>query len=796
MKYLCRIWYAFLIILSLAAVGVSTIFFVFYFFSTDLPNHNFLKEYSPALSSRVFLRDGGKLCEYANEKRYFIPIDKVPGRLIKAFISVEDKHFFQHPGIDIIGVARSALKNIINYGTGRRPQGASTITQQVARIFLLRNNEISYIRKLKEAILSYRIENTLSKKQILERYLNQIYLGMGSYGVAAAAKTYFDKSLDELTTAECSYLATLAKGANLYHPEKHRNRAIRRRNWAIRRQFEDGYITQKEMKAAIAEDLKIVKHKDSEVPAEYFAGEIRRYLIEKYPSKSLNKNGLIIRATLDTKIQQCAQEALRKGIETIDRRYGWKGVIAEIDATTPRNMLISKLLAVDIPRGMEEFLRAIVLPTAVGKTQHVMTEGGEIGEILPADIRWAKTLKPGNVVMVTRVSGGKHDFFSLRQLPRVQGAIVVIDVHCGRILAMQGGYSFAQSEFNRAVQAMRQIGSAFKPFVYLAGLENGFAPNTIVDASPIEIDLGGNLGIWRPKNYHGAVLDRVTFRQAIEKSINTATIRIAQEVGLEKVARIAEKFGIFDVMPELLSYSIGAGETTLLKLTTAYAMFANGGKKITPTMVEYIQDKHGNVISRMDERRVDQVSYDAALPPRLNNNRPQILSEQSVYQLTSMLEGVMQRGSGASASWLNFPIAGKTGTSNDSRDTWFLGYTPDIAVGVFIGFDDYSKNLGRNANGSNTALPIFIDFMAAAMKHLQAKPFRVPNGIKLRKINSITGGPPTENSKQTIVEVFKDEDDDENREVDLSSSGRSNMVELIEERNDSSLAEPGIAGVY
>jgi penicillin-binding protein 1A len=752
--------YAVLALISIVAITLSSFFFVLYFFSSELPNHHLLREYSPDLSSRVFLRDGSRLCEYASERRYFIPIDKIPSKLIKAFISVEDKNFFTHPGIDIIRVIRSALTNLQNLGTGRRPRGASTITQQVARIFLIKSNELSYMRKIKEAILSYRIENTLSKMQILELYLNQIYLGLGSYGVAAAAKTYFDKTLDELTIAECAYLAALAKGAGNYHPKKHRDKAIERRNWALKRQFKNGHIGKSEMLAAAKEDLKVVIHTDgNDITARYFSEEIRKYLGKTFASQNLNKKGLIVRTTLDTNLQRCAIVALKKGIEEVDRRFGWRGPLTEIPILGSRRDILRKLKKILVPQGQQEFLRAVILST--NRTESVLvTEENTVGKLLATDHKWARKLKPGDVIMVSPLVEGKNrESFALKQLPQVQGAIVVLEVNSGRVLALQGGYDFSQSEFNRVTQSLRQMGSAFKPFVYLAGLENGFAPNSIIDAGPVEIDLGGTLGIWKPKNYHGSVLDRITFREALEKSVNTATIRIAQEVGIEKIAKIAEQFGIFKNMPLLWAYALGAGETSLLNLTAAYAMLANGGKRITPTMVEYIQDKRGKVLYRMDGRETTKERFDALLPPKLNDNRPQILSEQSVYQLTSLLEGVMCRGSGASAGFLNFPLAGKTGTSNESRDTWFIGYTPDIAVGIFIGFDNFSKSLGKNANGANTALPIFIDFMVAAKKYLTPKPFKVPGGIKLRKINVKTGIPSPWENYGTIIEAFKDEEE-------------------------------------
>jgi penicillin-binding protein 1A len=775
-------------------IGVTTLFLALYLLSSELPDHNSLKKYSPDVASQVFLQDGSKLHEYANEKRYFIPIDRIPRKLINAFVSAEDKHFFEHTGVDFFRILRSAIKNLENIGSGKRPQGASTITQQVARLFLIKNNEISYLRKIKEAILSFRIESVLSKQQILELYLNQIYLGMGSYGVAAAAKIYFDKTVDELTLSECSYLASLAKGANNYHPWRHREAALARRNWAIRRQLEDGFIIPEEANQAMEEEFKVVQQALPEETAEYFSEEVRKYLMEKFSFESLNKEGLVVRGTLDTRLQKCAYDVLRSGLEKVDRGFGWRGAIGRISVDKSSQEIVKELRKIATLSGAEKFLRAAVI-SVKNKNITILTESEELGKISETDRLWAQKIKTGDVVLVSRSNSEKEDF-SLKQVPILQGAIIVMETNTGRILAMQGGYSFKQSEFNRTTQAMRQIGSTFKPFVYLAGLENGFAPNTIIDASPVEVDLGGKLGIWKPRNYHGRILDKITFRQAIERSVNTATIRIAQEVGLDKIARISEKFGIFDNMPELISYALGAGETTLLRLTAAYAMLANGGKRISPTMVDYIQDKRGNTIFRADERSFDSnIGFDDELPPRLNDNRQQVLSEQSIYQLTSLLEGVMRRGSGASASFLNFPIAGKTGTSNESRDTWFIGYTQDIVVGVFVGFDDHSKSLGKEANGANTALPIFIDFMVKAQKYLSPKPFRVPPGIKLRKIDAETGGTPSSSkNNKTIVEAFKEDEDFEPQDIIREKRSISNLLE--EENSEPQRHIEQIHGIY
>lgn len=756
MKFIFRfVKYLLCALLGVACCAVLAVFVASRFFGEDLPDHNSLKRYHPDVATRVFLQDGSKLCEYASERRYFIPINRVPKRLINAFVAVEDKHFFEHNGLDFMGIVRSVIKNIKNYGMGKRPQGASTITQQVARIFLLKDSKVSYIRKIKEAILSLRIESALSKWQILELYLNQLYIGMGAYGVAAGAKIYFDKSLDELSIAECAYLAALAKGANNYHPVLHKDRALIRRNWAIGQLLKCGYISVREANQAYKEDLQVV-HPIPDETSGYFSEEVRKFLINKFPDESLNKSGLVVRATLDPRFQRCAYDALRKGLERIDRQYGWKGPITTIQIGNSQKKLVKQLQNINLPKGTDEYRRAVVLSKNKNLV-NVLTDNGDIGRLDENDVRWAKNLRTEDVVFV--VKNEKSHKYRLKQIPRVQGAMIVMEADSGRILAMQGGYSFEYSEFNRATQAKRQVGSAFKPFVYLAGLENGFAPNSIIDASPVEIDLGGSLGIWKPRNYRGVVLDRITFRRAIERSVNTATVRISEIVGLDKIARLAEKFGLFTNMPQYLSYALGAGETTLLQLTTAYSMFANGGKRIVPIMIDYVQNRYGQTIFKADNRTTDKhVRCNAPLPPFLYDNREQIADDRSIYQLNSLLEGVVKRGSAMEASHFGLPLAGKTGTSNDSRDVWFIGYTPDIVVGVFVGFDDHNKSLGQNASGTATALPIFVDFMEHAKSYITPKPFKVPTGIKLRKIDVESGGPITPDTKSTVIEAFKDDE--------------------------------------
>lgn len=775
MKFFRKLIRLLIALLIFGMASCAVVLLLLYTFASDLPDHNGLLNYSPSVATRVFLRDGSKLCEYADERRYFIPYNRIPQKLINAFVAAEDKHFFTHKGVDPLGIIRSVLKNLENIGTGRRPQGASTITQQVARIFLIQNNEISYIRKLKEAILSFRIESSMTKQQIIELYLNQLYMGLGRYGVAAAAKVYFDKSVHDLTIAECAYMASLAKGAGNYHPLKHKDRAIKRRNWVLQRQLEDGYLTAAEVEQAQQEDLHVVM-KVSDNSIDYFAEEVRKVLREKV--NNINSSGLIVRATLSPDMQKAAYIALRSGLERIDRGFGWRGPIKRIQYTKNENALLVELKNLALPKGAEEFVMAVVIDH--NKTSaRILTTQGEKGELAKNDLLWAKKLSVGDVILVKRGTNKQKAVWNLKQIPQVQGAMVVIETDTGRILAMQGGYSFHQSEFNRVTQAQRQMGSVFKPFVYLAGLENGFAPNTIIDASSLEIDLGNNLGVWKPQNYHGQVLDKVTFRRALERSINTATIRIAQSVGIDRIGKLARQFELFDSMPPYLSYAIGAGETTLLKLTTAYAIFANGGKKIVPTLIDYIQDRYGNPIFVSNECQVDEsYSLNDDMPPQLHDKRPQIIDAVSVYQITSLLEGVIQRGSAASAAKLAIPIAGKTGTTNHSRDTWFIGYTPDIAVGVFVGFDDFTRSLGRNANGANTALPIFIDFMERVKRHLKPRPFKVPCGVKLRQVDSETGEQSSSNGHNLIWEAFREDESENTPLIEPSDQDSSDKAVL------------------
>lgn len=767
-----------LFILGLAAVGVGAYLFASY--GRQLPDYTQLADYEPPVTTRVYAGDGRLLAEYAIEKRVYVPIDVVPQRVVDAFVSAEDKSFFQHPGVDVLGIARAALTNVKNLGSGRRLVGASTITQQVAKNFLL-GNEVSLERKIKEAILSFRIERAFTKRHILELYLNQIYLGRGSYGVAAAAVNYFNKSLEDLTIAEAAFLAALPKAPNNYDPDRHPEAALARRNWVIGRMEEDGRITHAEAEAARQIPIELRGRTNTEyVWAPDFAEEIRRELVARYGDKALYEGGLVVRSTLDPTLQKIAKRELRRGLETYDRRHGWRGPLARITLEGAGDTgWQEKLHAVTPPRDLGGWSMAVVLAVHRKGVEIGLADGSR-GQIPFAELKWARpwrkeqrigppvrrpsdVLAVGDVVAVEAVSvDGKgtpypEHSYGLRQIPAVDGAIVVLDPHTGRVLAMSGGYSYERSEFNRATQAMRQPGSAFKPFVYLTALEDGYAPTTLILDAPIVIDQGPGLPKWTPANYSKKFYGPTTMRVGLEKSRNLMTVRLAQTIGMKRVAETAKKFGIVDEMPPHLAFALGAGETTLLRLSTAYAMLANGGKRITPTLIDRIQDRRGKTVYRHDDRPCEgcRVSRWAGQPvPDIPDTREQVTDPASAYQVVSMLRGVVQRGTGVRVRAVGKPIAGKTGTTNDSKDTWFLGFTPDLVAGVFVGFDE-PKTLGKRETGSSVAAPIFRDFMKAALKDKPAVPFRIPPGIRLARIDAKTGRRAQPGDRYVIYEAFK-----------------------------------------
>ncbi|MFT5538955.1 MAG: penicillin-binding protein 1A [Alphaproteobacteria bacterium] len=779
-------------LLLAALVGVLGVFGMFYYFGRGLPDYQQLANYEPPVMTRVHAGDGSLITEYATEKRVFVPIGAMPKLVIKAFLAAEDKNFYSHPGVDFLGIVRAVVNNVINYASGRRPVGASTITQQVAKNFLL-TNEVSIERKAKEAILAFRIEHAFTKDRILELYMNEIYLGFGSYGVAAAALNYFNKPLDELSIAEAAFLAALPKAPSNYHPVRNHGAAKGRRNWVIERMLEEGFISRAQAMAAKSVSLVVREREDTLLTrAEYFAEEVRRELSERYGQNQLYRGGLSVRTTLEPALQSIADQVLRDGLIAYDRRHGWRGAYARIegDSTTPAPGAdwARRLALVPPPKGSAQWRQAVVL--TVSEQQAVLGfSDASRGRIPLADLKWARTalkkgskytnhlgprvksvaqvLAPGDVITVEQVvtdkgKGNKSAkaHYSLRQIPRVDGGLVALDPHTGRVLAMSGGYSFAASQFNRATQAYRQPGSAFKPFVYLAGLDSGFTPSSRILDAPFVIDQGPGLGLWKPQNYAARFYGPSTMRLGIEKSRNLMTVRLAQTIGMEKVVAYAKKFGIADKMKPTLAMALGAGETTLLRLTTAYAMLVNGGKQIEPSLIDRIQDRHGRTILRHDERKcpgcaVTPASVDAALTmPVIPDNRAQVADTRSAYQIVSMLQGVVLRGTGRRIKAVGKPLAGKTGTTNDSFDTWFMGFAPDLAVGVFIGFDK-PASLGRGETGSSVAAPVFKAFMERALKGHPAIPFRTPPGIRQVRVNPESGLLAQSGERRTILEAFK-----------------------------------------
>ncbi len=784
------IFYLLSLLLVLGAGGVGVVAWGLYTYGQGLPEYSQLEDYEPPVVTRVHGGDGRLLAEYATERRVFVPINAMPKRIIKAFLSAEDKNFYSHPGVDFISLASAMVDNIRNYGTNRRPRGASTITQQVAKNFLL-TNEVSIERKAKEAILAFRIERTLSKDRILELYLNEIYLGFGSYGVAAAALNYFDKPLDELTIAEAAFLAALPKAPNNYHPVRRREAAVTRRDWVIEQMGRNGFIAPSQVAEAKAQPLLVKPRSETEfVQAAYFTEEVRRELMERFGEKGVYGGGLSVRTTVDPRLQRIADNALRDGLMLYDRRHGWRGALYNIPVVAGWGDALADL---EKPAGMlAQWRMALVLVIERGKARIGFSDGS-LGEIPLAELKWARaweedqTLGPGvrrvgdvlakgDVILVEPVAEndegepyppGSH---ALRQIPDVGGAILAMDPHTGRVLAMSGGWDYEMSEFNRATQARRQPGSAFKPFVYLAALDNGYTPATRILDAPFVIDQGTGLGKWKPANYTKKFYGPSAMRLGIEKSRNLMTVRLAQTIGMEQVTEYARRFGIVDSMPPQLSMSLGAGETTLMRITTGYAMLVNGGKRVTPSLIDRVQDRNGRTVFRHDERPCagcGTPEWANAPVPKIPDPREQVADPTSSYQMVRMLEGVVQRGTGRRIAELGRPLAGKTGTTNDNVDTWFVGFAPDLVVGAYVGFDT-PRTLGRRDTGSNVAAPLFKLFMAEALKNRPAIPFRAPPGIIHVRINSETGTLARPGDRNVIQEVFKPgtEPTGENRVID------------------------------
>jgi len=761
----------------LAGAGI---FWVFWTYGKGLPDYQQLANYEPPVVTRIHAGNGALLAEYASEKRLFVPVEAIPPRLIHAFISAEDKAFYNHFGIDLRALARAIVTNIVNYGKGRRPVGASTITQQVTKNFLL-TNEVSIDRKIKEAILSLRMERAFSKDQILALYLNEIYLGRGSYGVAAAALNYFDKSLGQLELPEIAYLAALPKAPNNYHPVRNFRAATIRRNWVLDEMQQNGYISQNEADAAKAVPLRMIgKSGFDTAEAPYFTEEVRRQLISRFGETSLYDGGLSVRTTLDPYLQQIADNALERGLEALDRRQGWRGPLgvmlqgADIDKVLAaqtaklRANHFAALVTKVRPRSAEIYVngRNAIIPFELAFWAYPPRRDDGIRPPPLRDLR--KALSKDDIVIV-QPPGYTPDLirngfepapnhFALGQRPDVEGAIVALDPHTGRLLAMSGGYNYAESEFNRAIQAVRQPGSAFKPFVYLAALDAGYSPTTRILDAPLVVDQGPGKPKWKPANYTKRFYGPSIMRVGIEKSRNLMTARLAMTIGMDRVQKYAKRFGLNDNLPPFLSMSLGAGETTLLRLTSAYGMLVNGGRKITPSLIDRIQDRHGKTIYRHDARDcgscVAPDGWSNQPIPTLPDTREQLTDPASAFQMVSMLEGVIKRGTGRSINDLDQVVAGKTGTTNDNTNGWFIGFTPDLAIGVFIGYDR-PRPLGKRETGSTVAVPIFGDFLMRSQIDKPVIPFRRPNDIQVIPVHAETGERVLPKDPQAILEIFK-----------------------------------------
>ncbi len=777
MKFLVKFFgYLFGIGAALALLIAAGVWMYLQHLDEDLPDYTALKNYEPPVMTRVHAADGSLMAEYATERRMFLPIQAMPDRVKQAFISAEDKNFYSHIGVDPEGIARAAVRFVQNYGSGRRPEGASTITQQVAKNFLL-TNDLSIVRKIKEAILSLRIEQAYTKDEILELYLNENFFGLGAYGIAAAALIYYDKSVHELELDEVAYMAALLKAPNNYHPFRHTDRAIARRNYVLDRMVADGYVSFEEGEAAKKKPIDVKPRKSGSrlFAAEYFTEEVRREVAEIFGTKRLYEGGLSVRSTLDPELQTMARKSLMDGLIDFDRKRGsWNGPIDRIALGADWGVDLGKIEGLsDIP----EWTLAVVLESGgeqatVGVQPDKLVSGKlseerKSGPLFLETMKWARVngrtpgsvsdvLAPGDVVYVqeSQVAPGT---FELRQIPKVSGALVAMDPYTGRVLALVGGFSFAQSEFNRATQAYRQPGSSFKPFLYAAALDNGYTPSSVIMDAPLEISQGPGLGTWRPQNYGGKFYGPSTLRTGIELSRNVMTVRLAQDMGMPLVAEYSKRFGIYDNMLPVLSMSLGAGETTVLRMTTAYATIANGGRKVRPTLIDRIQDRYGRTIYKHDSRICDgctQNAWEGQQEPILIDDREQVLDPMTAYQITSMMEGVVQRGTATSVRAVERPVAGKTGTTNDEKDAWFMGFTPDLAVGVFVGFDN-PKPMGRGATGGQVAAPIFTDFVKKALAEKPPVEFRVPRGLQLIAINRRTGGRASPGAPGAILEAFK-----------------------------------------
>ena len=747
-----------ILIISISTVLLTSVLIVgvLWTYSNDIPDYKFLKNYKPPVSSKVYSGEGELVADFSKEKRVFVPYSSIPKNVINAFLSAEDKNFFSHPGVDAKGVLRAVINNISNIISSERLEGASTITQQVAKNFLL-TNEVSINRKIKEAILAFRIERALSKERILELYLNQIYLGSGAYGIAAASLEYFDKSIRDINYSEAALLAALPKAPSRYNPYKDIEVAKFRRNLVLKNLLDNNYITSEWYEKLKNKEIILSKNKKIYLEdAQYFIEDVRKNVIKNFTYDKVYKQGFNINTPINLEFQKIATNSLRNGLISYDQRKGWRGPLTSKIYKSNWNKDLKKF---NLEKSIDWSL-AIV--KKINKfSAEIETEDKIQGVIEYKDISWTKKefknlLQPGDIIYVKKISDKK---FSLQQLPKINGGIVVMDPFTGRILALSGGFSFKKSEFNRATQANRQPGSAFKPFVYALALENNYTPTSLVLDAPLVLDQGDDLKMWKPENYGKKFYGPSTLRTGLEKSRNLMTVRIAQDLGIERIVNFSKDLKIYENPEELLSISLGSAETTLINLTSAYSAFVNGGKLVEPILIDRIQDSEGNTIYNNNLRQCidcDQISYLSNDYPKIQNNYKQIFSPETAYQMTSILEGVVQRGTGKKLRDLNLNIAGKTGTTNKNTDTWFIGFTSNLLVGVYVGSDSPSP-LGKYETGSKTALPIFKDFIKQAVKKSDARPFKAAEDTIMMVVDPKTGQKAKFSTKNTIIEVFKKE---------------------------------------
>ena len=745
----------FIVFLCISLLVVIGIFGTLWVFSNKIPDYKFLKSYKPPVSSKMYSGNGDLVADFSQEKRIFIPYSTIPKKVINAFLSAEDKNFYSHPGVDAKGVLRATFNNITNIMTSKRLEGASTITQQVAKNFLL-TNEVSINRKIKEAILAFRIERALNKERILELYLNQIYLGSGAYGVAAASLEYFDKSIKELNYAEAALLAALPKAPSRYNPYNNIDLAKFRRDLVLKNLNQNGFLNLEKYNEYKNQNIELKKKKKIYLEdAQYYIEDVRKNIIDKLTYEKVYKQGYNINTPINLKLQKIATESLRNGLIAYDQRKGWRGPIANIQYNNNWHKNIDKKYNLENSINWE-----IAIVREVSQFQaKIETINRLNGLIKYNEISWTKKefedlLKVGDLIYVKRV---KDSIYSLKQLPKINGGIVVMDPYTGRVLALSGGFSFRSSEFNRATQALRQPGSAFKPFVYALALENKYTPSSLVLDAPLVLDQGVDLKKWKPENYGKKFYGPSTLRVGLEKSRNLMTVRIAQNLGVDKVAKFSEELKIYDEPEELLSISLGSTETTLLNLTSAYASFVNGGKLISPIIIDRIQDSEGNTIINNENRKCmncDKISFTGKDYPQIEDNYNQVMSEQTAYQVTTILEGVIKRGTGKKLRDLQLNLAGKTGTTNENTDAWFIGFTSNLVIGVYVGMDN-PKPLGKFETGSKAALPIFREFIEKSVKKSEARPFKVPENMTLMVVDPLTGEKAKFNSKNTIIEAYK-----------------------------------------